>query len=69
MRIGSGLYFISLLRLEILGCYGCYQIFQTDVYLIVLDLGDGDLPDSATIDGADGCHDSLGLEEGSGPRL
>ena len=30
-------------------------------HLIVLDLGDGDLPDSATIDGADsGCHDSLG---------
>ena len=26
--------------------------------MIVLDLGDGDLPDSATIDGADGCHDS-----------
>ena len=48
---------------------GRYQIFQMDVDLIVLDLGDGDLPDSATIDGADGCHDSLGLEEGSGPRL
>ena len=32
-----------------------------DVCLIVLDLCDGDLPDSATIDGADsGCHDSLG---------